>query len=228
MAEFEPSDINKYKDFKDFFARKHKSGSRPIVDPENARRAVVVADSRMVVYESVPESKKLWIKGNDFRITNLVMVTRLGAQFHSGAVASFRLSPQDYHSPVSGRIREFRSIPGNYYQVDAIALRSKVDILTRNARSYVVIETSDFGKVLFVAIWATDVGTVNIHEKFQQSGHEIEKGEERGIFQFGASSIIVAFGRIRFDEDIVKLSKQCIQVTVEVGTRLGEAQGEHS
>jgi phosphatidylserine decarboxylase len=39
-------------------------------------------------------------------------------------------------------------------------LRSDVDILTRNARDYVVIDTEEFGEVLFVAIGATDVGTV--------------------------------------------------------------------
>jgi len=229
MDDFEPSDTSKYKNFEDFFARKHRPAARPIAEQGNLRRAVVVADSRVVVFESVAESKKLWIKGSDFSITNLVMDTHLGARFDNGAVASFRLSPQDYHryhSPVAGKIKEYRSIPGDYYQVDAIALRSGVDILTRNARNYVVIETSDFGSVLFVAIGATDVGSVQIHDKFQQPGNEVAKGEELGIFQFGASSIIVAFesGRIRFDTDLVELSKQCIQTAVEVGMSLGEAE----
>jgi phosphatidylserine decarboxylase len=124
---------------------------------------VVVADSRVVTYESVPEMKKLWIKGYDFNITNLVMDSQLGPKFADGPVASFRLSPQDYHryhSPVFGTIKQFRSMPGDYYQVDPVALSSGVDILTRNARDYVVIDTEDFGLVLFVAIGATDVGSV--------------------------------------------------------------------
>ena len=124
---------------------------------------MVVADSRVVTYDSVPEIKKLWIKGYDFSITNLVMDSQLGPQFADGPVASFRLSPQDYHryhSPVTGTIKQFRSMPGDYYQVDPVALSSHVDILTRNARDYVVIDTEDFGLVLFVAIGATDVGSV--------------------------------------------------------------------
>lgn len=91
------------------------------------------------------------------------MDKQLGPQFDDGAVASFRLSPQDYHryhSPVSGKIKLFRSLPGDYYQVDPLALRSSLDILSRNARDYVVIESEEFGDVLFVAIGATDVGTV--------------------------------------------------------------------
>ncbi|KAK4233644.1 phosphatidylserine decarboxylase proenzyme 2 [Achaetomium macrosporum] len=228
MDDFEPSDPDKYSNFEEFFTRKHKPGSRPIHEPEDASGAVVVADSRVVAYESVAETTKLWIKGSDFSITNLVMDTDLGSHFSEAAVASFRLSPQDYHryhSPVTGKIKMFRSVPGDYYQVDAIALQSKVDILTRNRRQYVVIGTEAFGDVLFVAIGATDVGSVEIHQRFREPGARIKKGDELGIFQFGGSSIIVAFGKgkIEFDQDLVELSKQRIQVAVEVGMSLGRA-----
>jgi phosphatidylserine decarboxylase len=163
MNEFDPSDINAYPTFEDFFVRKHRNGSRPICEENNEKIAICVADSRVVTYESVPQAKKLWIKGSDFSITNLVMDTQLGSQFTDGAIASFRLSPQDYHryhSPVTGIVKQFRSIPGDYYQVDPVAITSKVDILTRNARDYIVIDSKEFGLVLFVAIGATDVGSV--------------------------------------------------------------------
>jgi phosphatidylserine decarboxylase len=163
MDDFEPSEISAYPTFEDFFVRAHKPGSRPICAEDDPSHAVVVADSRVVVYESVQESKELYIKGLGFSISNLVMDNNLGSQFADGAVASFRLSPQDYHryhSPVTGKIKLFRSMPGDYYQVDPVALRSDVDILDRNARDYVVIESEEFGDVLFVAIGATDVGSV--------------------------------------------------------------------
>ena len=163
MNDFTPSDITAYATFEDFFVRAHKPGSRPIYRKDDPTAAVIVADSRVVAYEAVAESKKIWIKGNDFSITNLVMDKQLGPKFADGPVASFRLSPQDYHryhSPVSGTIKQFRSMPGDYYEVDPIALQSQVDILTRNARDYVVIETKEFGEVLFVAIGASQVGTV--------------------------------------------------------------------
>lgn len=72
-----------------------------------------------------------------------------------------RLSPQDYHryhSPVSGKIKLFRSIPAHYYEVNPVALQSDVDILTRNRREFLVIDTEEFGDVLFVAIGATGCG----------------------------------------------------------------------
>lgn len=64
------------------------------------------------------------------------------------------------HRIVDYVFKLFRSIPGDYYQVDPVALQSDVDILTRNRREFLVIETEEFGDVLFVAIGATYVGSV--------------------------------------------------------------------
>jgi phosphatidylserine decarboxylase len=64
-----------------------------------------------------------------------------------------------------------------------------------------------------------------INEKFQETGTEVKKGEEIGLFQFGGSSIIVAFesGRIQFDEDLLSVSRRRIMMDVEVGMSLGTA-----
>jgi phosphatidylserine decarboxylase len=64
-----------------------------------------------------------------------------------------------------------------------------------------------------------------INEKFQEAGTEVKKGEEIGLFQFGGSSIIVAFesGRIQFDEDLLSVSRRRIMMDVEVGMSLGTA-----
>lgn len=64
-----------------------------------------------------------------------------------------------------------------------------------------------------------------ISEKFRTEGAVVKKGEEVGLFQFGGSSIIVAFekGRISFDEDLLSISRQRIMVDVEVGMSLGKA-----
>jgi phosphatidylserine decarboxylase len=163
MEEFEPSDINAYPTFEDFFIRHHAPGSRPIFAENDPSKAVVVADSRVVVYPSVSETQALWIKGKNFTIENLILDAERAKAWSDGAVASFRLSPQDYHryhSPCTGRVTWFKPIGGDYYQVDPLCVTSKVDILTRNARCCLEIETREFGKVLFVAIGATNVGTV--------------------------------------------------------------------
>ncbi|KIX96318.1 uncharacterized protein Z520_08096 [Fonsecaea multimorphosa CBS 102226] len=228
MEDFTPSDIHEYRTFEDFFIRQHKPGSRPIFEPDDPTRAVVVADCRLVVYPSVAQTKKLWIKGKNFTVGNLIRDDEAAKVWHNGAIASFRLSPQDYHryhSPVNGTIEWFKQIPGNYYQVDPMCLQSDIDILTTNARCAVCINSQEFGKVLFVAIGATDVGTVEINPKCQRPGSEIRKGDEVGLFQYGGSSIIVAFeqGRIQFDEDLLSVSRHLVMMDVEVGMSLGRA-----
>ncbi|GAQ10285.1 phosphatidylserine decarboxylase proenzyme 2 [Aspergillus lentulus] len=228
MSKFDPSDPEKYETFEDFFVRKHAPGARPIHAPNDPTKAIVVADSRVVVYPTVEATRRLWIKGSEFTIANLIKDKDRAKAWENGAVASFRLSPQDYHryhSPVEGKVKWFKQIPGDYFQVDPVALQSSVNILTENARCCVCIETEDFGLVLFVAIGATDVGTVEFNEEMMTAGHHVKKGDEIGLFQFGGSSILVAFerDRIRFDEDLEKLSHQQIMVDVEVGMSLGKA-----
>jgi len=228
MNDFEPSSLKDYETFDDFFVRQHASGSRPIYDADDGSKAIIVADSRVVVYPTLHETKKLWIKGKHFSIEELVLNKERAKAWNNCSIASFRLSPQDYHryhSPVSGTVKWFNAIGGDYYQVDPICLSSRVDILTRNARCCIGIDTEEFGSVLFVAIGATDVGTVEISEKFRTKGSTIRKGDEVGLFQFGGSSIIVAFqeGRIYFDKDLLGLSRQRTMVDVEVGMSLGKA-----
>ncbi|KAF8473437.1 phosphatidylserine decarboxylase-domain-containing protein [Kalaharituber pfeilii] len=228
MSLFEPEDINAYPSFQDFFIRRHKPGVRPIHKPDDSTAAIVVADCRLVVYDTVPHARSIWIKGHNFTIKNLIQDDTEWQRWHNGSVASFRLSPQDYHrfhSPVTGRIKWCKRIAGDYYGVDPICIRSDIDVLTSNARCAVVIVTQDFGEVLFVAIGAKEVGTVKIHERFHAPGMLIHKGDELGMFEFGGSSIIVAFepGRIEFDDDLVYHSNRAIEVDVEMGMSLGKA-----
>lgn len=163
MSHFDPSNPEAYATFEDFFIRKHAPGARPIYEADDPTKAVIVSDSRVVVYPTVEATRRLWIKGNEFTIANLIRDADRAKRWEDGAVASFRLSPQDYHryhSPVAGTVKWFKAISGDYYQVDPVALQSSVNIVTENARCCVCIESKEFGDVLFVAIGATDVGTV--------------------------------------------------------------------
>lgn len=126
-------------------------------------KAIIPADCRAVVYAEVAQAYKIWIKGAYFTIGNLICDSKLAMTWHDGALASFRLSPQDYHryhSPVSGTVKWWKRIAGDYYGVDPLCLRSKIDVLSKNARCVVCISSREFGEVLFVAIGASSVGTV--------------------------------------------------------------------
>jgi len=228
MDDFEPSDIHVYRSFQDFFIRRHKPGSRPIAAEGDDTVAVNAADARVVCFESVSETTRLWIKGKDFTIGNLITDNVAARIWDDGAVASYRLSPQDYHRyhcPASGTVRWWKQIDGDYYGVDPVALRSAVNVLCLNARCAVCIDSPEFGAVLFVAIGAQEVGTVKLNEQFMTPGSRVKRGDEVGMFEFGGSAIVVCFekGRIQFDQDLLNVSRREIMMDVEVNTSLGKA-----
>lgn len=72
MKTFEPSDPESYLTFEDFFIRKLAPDIRPIFAPEDIAKAIIVADSRAVVYPTVEETRALWVKGSRFTIQNLI------------------------------------------------------------------------------------------------------------------------------------------------------------
>jgi phosphatidylserine decarboxylase len=227
MEQFEPSDWREYSSFQQFFVRHHKPGSRPIYAENDDTIAVVPADCRATVYDTVAETKQFWIKGRGWSIAKLIQDNDLAQTWTNGAVGCFRLSPQDYHryhSPVSGVVEWDKFIPGTFFGVDPLAVSSSVDVLGENSRHCVCIRSKEFGRVLYVAVGAEDVGTIKFHERFTQKGSQVQKGEEVGVFEFGGSSILVAFesGRIRWDDDLVGWSRKSIMVDVEVGMQMGQ------
>jgi phosphatidylserine decarboxylase len=86
-------------------------------------RLVSGADCRFMAFESVNDATRLWIKGREFTVARLLGEAYKGQaeRYVGGAVAIFRLAPQDYHrfhSPVDGTIGPMTYIPGEYYTVN--------------------------------------------------------------------------------------------------------------
>ena len=72
-------------------------------------RLVSAADCRLMTFGTVSEATRLWIKGREFTVSRLLGDTYKGQaeKYNDGALAVFRLAPQDYHrfhSPVNGTI----------------------------------------------------------------------------------------------------------------------------
>ncbi len=102
-------------------------------------------------------------QGHSFSIAGLLGDSALAGHFTNGAMAIFRLAPQDYHRfhfPLSGTVRSITNIPGRLYTVNPVAINSKVDVFGENKRAVVLIENPVFGVVAFVAVGATVVGSI--------------------------------------------------------------------
>jgi phosphatidylserine decarboxylase len=109
--------------FNEFFYRKLKPDARPVEDPENPKRIVSGADCRMMAFETVSDATRLWIKGREFTVARLLgeAYRSEAERYAGGALAIFRLAPQDYHrfhSPVDGVIGPMTYISGEYYTVN--------------------------------------------------------------------------------------------------------------
>lgn len=80
-----------------------------------------------MAFETVNEATKLWIKGREFSVARLLgdVYRDQVDKYMGGALAIFRLAPQDYHrfhSPVDGKIGPMTYISGEYYTVNVRAL----------------------------------------------------------------------------------------------------------
>ncbi|XP_066315901.1 phosphatidylserine decarboxylase proenzyme 2-like [Miscanthus floridulus] len=216
--------IESFKTFNEFFIRGLKPGARPIAHGDQDSVATCAADSRLMAFSSVDESTRLWIKGRKFSIEGLLGTSVHSDALSNGSLVIFRLAPQDYHRfhvPVSGIVEKFVEIPGCLYTVNPIAVNSKYcNVFTENKRVVSIISTSEFGKVAFVAIGATMVGSITFVKK---EGDYIHKGDAFGYFSFGGSTVICVFEKdaIQLDADLVANSERSLETLVSVGMTLG-------
>ncbi|KAH7834242.1 hypothetical protein Vadar_014092 [Vaccinium darrowii] len=222
--------LEHFKTFNEFFIRELKPGARPIACIERDDVAICAADSRLMAFVNVEDSQRFWIKGQKFSVQGLLGKELSSNAFMNGSLVIFRLAPQDYHRfhvPVSGTIEKFVHIPGCLYTVNPIAVNSKYcNVFTENKRVVSIISTKDFGKVAFVAIGATMVGSITFTKK---KGDYVRKGDEFGYFSFGGSTVICVFEKdsIKIDEDLLANSARSLETLVAVGMTLGLSKKKH-
>lgn len=196
--EFEKQD---FASFNDFFTRHLKEECRPIAYGDKV--AVIPADGRYRFFPTIHGDQLFDVK--DHRVTLGALLKSDPRPYIGGSMVIARLCPVDYHRfhfPVSGHASVAREIPGALYSVNPWALQCAPDILMRNKRMITEIDSPHFGKVLFLEIGATCVGTII---QTYQPGQTVIKGQEKGYFSFGGSCLIMLFekGRITFDADLL-------------------------
>ncbi|CAG8452526.1 14469_t:CDS:10 [Cetraspora pellucida] len=217
--------LESFKNFNEFFYRKLKPSARQCDSPEDPHVLVSPADCRMMCFPTISEATEVWIKGQNFTISKLLNDDVMSKEFEGGSLGIFRLAPQDYHRfhiPVDGKLSEPIEIPGDYYTVNPMAIRSELDVYCLNKRAVSYIDSPQFGKVAYVSIGAMMVGSIILTSK---PNTYVKRFEEHGYFAFGGSTVVLLFqkGRMLFDEDILDNSKQPLETLVKVGTHVGKA-----
>ena len=104
------------------------------------------------------------------------------------------------------------------YTVRPIALE-KYNIYKQNSREYTILETENFGDIVQIEVGATMVGRIkNHHEKY-----EFTKGEEKGMFLFGGSTIVLLIekNKVEIDQEIIDNTNNNYETIVKLGTKIG-------
>ena len=123
-----------------FFYRKLKVGARVLDAPNENRVLVSPADCRSTYFPTISRATEIWIKGRDFLIARLFgdAYPEYVDRFVNGSLAIFRLAPQDYHRfhmPVSGVLGQPKTIEGEDYTVNPMAISFLSRCLWRECES---------------------------------------------------------------------------------------------
>jgi phosphatidylserine decarboxylase len=210
--------VDQFKNFNEFFYRALKPTARPCSAPDRPEVIVSPADCRTVVFNTIDEATKIWVKGRDYSLEKLFgdAYPLEAKRYKGGSMGIFRLAPQDYHRfhvPVDGTMGTPKQIDGEYYTVNPMAIRSALDVYGENIRVLVPIDSTSHGRVMFVCIGAMMVGSTVITRK---PGERLKRAEELGYFKFGGSTVLLFFepGRMVYDRDLVDNSNGALETLV--------------
>lgn len=217
LREYEPTEYHSYNQF---FCRRIRPALRP-VDAEESH-LIAPCDAKVTVCP-IGEDATFRIKGVDYTFDRLVRSETLEREFCGGTLVIFRLTVDDYHRycyPCSGTQEPTVRLPGVYHTVNPIAAAAR-PIYRENTREYSVIESPVFGKVLMMEVGAMMVGRiVNDHPQ-----GEVSRGEEKGHFEFGGSTVILCLqrDRVQIDADLFANSGDGKETVVKMGEKIGAA-----
>lgn len=207
--------------FNDCFTRKLRSEKRPVNRTPSA--LIAPCDGLLSVWK-IKHTTVFPVKQSKYTLESLLQNKMLAGEFEDGYCLVYRLCVQHYHRYFyldDGWKEGNLFIPGVLHTVRPIALR-EVPVFTENCREYTVMHTDHFGKVIQVEIGAMLVGKIcNYHQR-----HSFSRGEEKGCFLYGGSTIVVLLqkNRAHILPEILKASAEGREVPV----RLGQAVGEKS
>jgi phosphatidylserine decarboxylase len=215
-----------YISFNDFFTRKLKPSARPIAPGQDV--AVIPADGRYWFYPHFDAAEGIIVKGETFDLPTLLGDAELAERYRQGAMVIARLCPTDYHRyhfPVDCVPGDTQLINGWLYSVNPAAIKKDLRIFTQNKRTLCKLYTEKFGTVLFMDIGATCVGAM--HQTYASESPCL-KGDEKGYFSFGASSLILLFepNIIQFDKDLVDATAQGVEIRCLMGQSMGKMKAK--
>ena len=207
-------DCEGVKSFNEFFSRKIKEGRRPIADDPAA--LIAPCDGLLSAYR-ISGDTVIPVKQSSYTLASLLGGDPIAQRYRDGICLVFRLCVDHYHRYCyieNGSKGDNVFLPGKLHTVRPIALEA-VPVFARNSREYTVIQTERFGRIVQMEVGALLVGKIKNHHREKQ----VERGEEKGMFLYGGSTVIVLLeqGSIRPPEALFDATGRGVETPVRMG-----------
>lgn len=211
-----------FSSWNDFFIRRIKEGERPVDEREQV--LVSPCDGKLSVHK-IDNQSRFFVKDTEYSVEQLLRNKKLAERYFGGYAVILRLTMDDYHHycyPVNGKKSENISISGILHAA-APAANEAAPVYKENAREYTLLKTTGFGTILMMEVGAMMVGKIKNLEKKPAI---VCKGEEKGWFEFGGSTVILLLqpGKVRLDYDLRENTEEGYETVVRMGERIGESK----
>ncbi len=214
LSEFYSDDFHS---FNDCFSRKIKENLRPV--DLNSSALISPCDGLLTVYD-INKNTVLPVKQSRYTISSLLKDEALSREFEGGKCLVFRLMVNHYHRYCfldGGTIEKNYFIKGKLHTVRPIALEN-IPVFCENCREVSVIDYENLGRTVQIEVGAMMVGKIKNHKL-----NSFSRGQEKGMFLFGGSTIIVLLKKdaVKLDDNILNNSLSGIETDVKFGQKIG-------
>ncbi|GFI27814.1 phosphatidylserine decarboxylase proenzyme [Lachnospiraceae bacterium] len=216
MEEYE---TKRYRSYNDFFTRKLRQGMRRVA--ENPKILPAPCDGRLCVYK-IDDRNVFTVKHTKYTVGSLLRNRKLADSYAGGYVWVFRLCVEDYHRYIyvdDGYVSGSVKLTGVLHTVNPVA-NDYYPIYKENGREYCLLYSKQFGTVLMMEVGALFVGMI----ENRPGRRKVKRGEEKGNFAFGGSTVILMTkkGSVCPDRDILRNSVRGIETMVRMGEGVGK------
>lgn len=210
-----------YHSFNDFFTREIKPEERMIDYDEH--HLVSPSDGKVSAY-FLNQDCSFEIKNTRYTIDSLLKDKKLAKRYQNGHVIIVRLTVDDYHRycyPADARKSANIRIPGILHTVNPAACET-VPVYKENTREFTLLKTKKFGTILQMEVGALMVGRICNYE----GESFVKKGEEKGKFEFGGSTILLLteHGKALPRPDLLHNTANQLETMIKMGESIGHSQ----
>lgn len=210
-----------FHNFNEFFYRKLKKEKIHRASDENI--FISPCDGKILAYENIDIKMLIQIKGITYSLAELIGHDFIDSNYAEGSCLIVRLSPADYHRfhfVDHGTCSPTTKIKGFYYSVNPTSLKRINKIFCSNKREWSILNSENFGEILYVEVGATFVGSII---QTYNNNEKVKKGDEKGYFKFGGSTVILFLEKdvVKIDKDIIEQTALGMECSVRMGERIG-------